>query len=73
MHRLSPHWPTYRLSDSPTLVSYWRPDLLQQAGGVHLGLELDDLAATDGEERDASEFNRLPLRRKAEQIAVMVL
>jgi hypothetical protein len=70
-HDTSLHLPTDRLTDLPTFVTYWRPDLLQQTGGVHLGLEFDDLAAVDGEERDAGELDWLPGRGEPQQIAVM--
>src|SRR5215207_11544626 len=65
------HLPTYRLTVLPTLVPYCRSDLLQQAGGVHLGLELDHLSAANGEEGDAGELDRLAGWGKAEQIAVV--
>src|SRR5215212_5028473 len=53
------------------ICSYWRSDLLQQACGVHLGLELDHLSTANGEEGDAGELDRLPGWGEAEQIAVM--
>src|SRR5215212_3602887 len=60
------------VSPSRRLISsYWRSYLLQQAGGVHLSLELDHLSAVNGEEGDAGELHRLPGWGEAKQIAVM--
>src|SRR5215204_2469866 len=62
-------WPSGRLA---VLVStYRRSNLLQQAGGVHLGLELNHFSAADGEEGDAGELDRLPGWSESEQVAVM--
>src|SRR3546814_11150773 len=57
--------------DSRLITHHLRAHLLQHAGRVHLGLELDHLAALHSEVRDACELNRLPRRSKSSEHAIV--